>query len=185
MTDKAVKIALLAGDASARLSSSLATCNMRPMLCSFSRLDGALRPVLLARLLPAGQSIECLVDTGSPNTCLPKSLADRNGVLLSEEPDAEFSLVGVTRGWSATVNIWLSDAASSQSVEPFEAKVYFCDPWVRQIRRVGVNGQPETVEEPRTFGILGLDDCLDNFKLTVWAHINLFQLEREGFDRWP
>lgn len=155
------------------------------MICRFRQLDGAKRPVVSVRLLPGGASIDCLIDTGSPDTCFPKSFADRNGVLLAGDPGKEFSIVGATQGWPAPVKIWVTDVMGGQSLGPLAVTAYFCDPWVRQVAAIGDQGRLEFVDEPRSFGILGLVGGLDQLKLTVWGHLGLFELEREGFDRYP
>jgi hypothetical protein len=153
------------------------------MKCKFKWLDNAYRPVVSLRLLRAGAPIDCLVDTGSPYTCLPNSFANRNGIVLSESPAEEFSLVGATQAWSATAEVWLTDDRGDHMLALSASTIYFCEPWVRRVNGLDNQGKPRILEEPRPFGILGLAGGLDQLKLTVWSNLRLFELEREGYDR--
>jgi hypothetical protein len=71
-----------------------------------------------------------------------------------------------------------------QPLEPMNATIYFCEPWGRLVPTIGEAASgADVAEEPRLFGVLGLAGGLDQLKLTVWAHLKHFQLERADFDQ--
>jgi hypothetical protein len=154
------------------------------MLESFKPLDGAFRMIVTAEILPYTNYLECLIDTGAPETFLPLWYAHKNGIELPAEPTKEFSLDGTMKGWLATVDLQLTDIMGEQAIGLVAVPVYFCDPWQRTVVTV-VDGIREEQHEPRQFGVLGFGGCLNYLKLTVWGNLRLFQLEREGFDQPP
>jgi len=102
----------------------------------------------------------CLVDTGAMRTRFPLELAGLAGVEL-DPTMAEDVHVGGTRirATPAHVSLWM---ASADERFDWDSTAWFCDPW------------------PFRFQLLGLEGCLQHFRVTLSAHHEWLDCVPEG-----
>lgn len=111
-------------------------------------------PVWIAGLPEAAQL--CLLDTGSLRTRLPAWIAEAAGIDLEAAP-TETAAIGGFRTTGRATRVGLTLGAHG-----FEAPVLFCDPW------------------PLAFGVLGQEDFMRHFLVTLSAEGQWLELQPGG-----
>lgn len=130
------------------------------MRFAFAELPGELhglpRPILPVQVENLEQALQlCLVDTGAVTTRFGRWLADAAGIDLLHAPSETIVVAGLTTtAWHARADLGIAGIR-------YDAPVTFCNPW------------------PFSFGLLGQEDFLRFFRVTLCAKEFWLEVEPE------